>query len=112
MKFSSQDIAKFVEETLGSNQHVLSDAMLDQVGANTPRDERGHEYIRIQQKLHETRVNTSSSVKTPCAWAAAIIRCRSCRNRRRNRKSSSDWRSTSLRDTPSSLATLSSSRRT
>src|SRR5436853_6206608 len=40
------------------------------------------------------------------------MRCRRRRNRRTKRKSSSDWRSTSLRETPSSLAILSSSRRT
>lgn len=48
----------------------------------------------------------------PCACAATIIRWRNWQNRRANRKSSSDWCNTSLRETPPSLTTRSRSRRT
>ena len=65
MKLSRQDVAKFVQERLGGNDHVLSDAELDQIAADAPRHERGDEHVRIKQNSHETRVNTSSSVKMP-----------------------------------------------
>src|SRR5262249_26807117 len=112
MRFSRQNVAKLVEQRSRRNHCVVADAVLKKIAANAPRDERSDQHVRIEHQFHETRLNTSSSVKVPRACAAAIIRCRSWRNRRTKRKSSSDWRSTSLREMPSSLATLSSSRRT
>src|SRR5262245_3578375 len=112
MEFFCQDTAQFVEQRSRGNHDVVADRVLQQLIAGPACHERGDQHICVQQEPHDTRVNTSSSVNTPCACAAAIMRSRSWRNRRTNRKSSKDWRSTLLREIPSSLAALSRSRRT
>jgi len=66
----------------------MADAVLQQLATDAARDEGRDEDVRVEEQPHETRLNTSS------------------------RKSSSDWRSTSLREMRSSFATLSSARRT
>jgi hypothetical protein len=91
MKLSSEDVAQLVQQRSGRNYDVMANAVLQQVAAGAARNERGDEHVCIQQQFHETRVNTSSSVKMPCACVAAIMRWRSFWNRRTKRKSSSDW---------------------
>src|ERR1051325_4928247 len=112
MKFVDQDTAKLVEQRPRGNDDVMTNAVLEEIAAHAACDEGGDQDVGVEQQFHETWLNTSSSVKIPCACAAAIMRCLSCRKRRTKRKSSSDCRSTSLRERPSSFATRSSSRRT
>jgi hypothetical protein len=64
-KFSSQDVAKLVQERSRRNHHVVPDAVLEKIAADAARHESGDQHVRVQQELHETRVNTSSSVKMP-----------------------------------------------
>ena len=64
-KFSSQDIAKLVEQRSRRNHDVLANAVLEKIAADASRDESGDQDVRIQQQFHETRLNTSSSVKMP-----------------------------------------------
>lgn len=64
VEFSRQDIAKFVEQRSRRNR-VLTDAMLQEIAADAARDQTRDEHVRVQQELHETRLNTSSSVKMP-----------------------------------------------
>ena len=44
---------------------VLADAVFEQVAARAARDEGGDEDVRVEEEPHETRENTSSSVKMP-----------------------------------------------
>jgi hypothetical protein len=55
--------------------------MLQQVAASSPGDEGSDEDVGVEDESQETRSNTSSSVKTPLALAAAIIRARRARKR-------------------------------
>lgn len=64
-EFVSQDTAKFVQQWLRGNHDVVADAVLQEIAADAARQKSGDEHVRIQQEFHETRVNTSSSVKMP-----------------------------------------------
>ena len=66
MKFSSQDIAQPVEQRARRNDDVMADAVLQKL-ATAARDEGRDEDVRVEEQPHETRLNTSSSVKMPCA---------------------------------------------
>ena len=66
MKFSSQDIAQPVEQRARRNDDVMADAVLQKL-ATAARDEGRDEDARVEEQPHETRLNTSSSVKMPCA---------------------------------------------
>ena len=61
-KLSSQHIAKLVQQRSRRNHDVVAEAVLQKIAAGAPRQERGDQHVRIQQKFHETRLNTSSSV--------------------------------------------------
>lgn len=61
-ELSREDVAQLVEEWAGRNDNVMSDAVFQQLTADAARDQRGDQDIRIEEQLHETRVNTSSSV--------------------------------------------------
>jgi len=65
MEFFDQDAPKFVEQRSRGNHDVVPDALLQKIAAGATRDEGRDEYVRVQQNFHETRVNTSSSVKIP-----------------------------------------------
>jgi len=67
MKFSSQDVAQLVERRSGRNDDVMADAVLQKLAADAARDEGRDEDVRVEEQPHETRLNTSSSVKMPCA---------------------------------------------
>jgi hypothetical protein len=44
---------------------VAADTVFQKIAAGAARHESGDKHVRIQQEFHETRVNTSSSVKIP-----------------------------------------------
>ena len=67
MKFSSQGIAQLVEQRSGRNDDVMADAVLQKLATDAARDEGRDEDVRVEEQPHETRLNTSSSVKMPCA---------------------------------------------
>ena len=67
MKLSSQDIAQLVEQRSGRNDDVMADAVLQKIATDAARDEGRDEDVRVEEQPHETRLNTSSSVKMPCA---------------------------------------------
>ena len=67
MKFSRQDITQLVEQRSRRNHDVTADAVLQQIGADAACDEGRDKDVRVEEQPHETRLNTSSSVKTPCA---------------------------------------------
>ena len=60
-KLSREDIAKFVQQRLGRNHQMLSNAVLDQIGADAPRDERGDEHVRTTSttSVHLHRIGRS-----------------------------------------------------
>ena len=66
-KFSSQDIAKLVEQRSRRNHDMVADTVLQKIPADAARDEGRDEDVRAEEQPHETRLNTSSSVKMPCA---------------------------------------------
>jgi hypothetical protein len=41
---------------------VLADAVFEEFAAGAASDEGGDQHVRILEEVHETRVNTSSSV--------------------------------------------------
>jgi hypothetical protein len=43
----------------------VADAVLQEIAADAARQKSGDEHVCVQQEFHETRVNTSSSVKMP-----------------------------------------------
>ena len=59
------DGIEFIE--YATSQPQAFGAVLQQIGADAARDEGRDEDVRIEEQLHETRLNTSSSVKMPCA---------------------------------------------
>ena len=59
MKFSSQDIAQFVEQESRRNHGVMADAVLQKIAADAARDEGRDEDVRVEEQPHETRLNTS-----------------------------------------------------
>jgi len=65
MEFSRQDIAKLVEQRSRNNHVVMADTVLQKIAADAACDKSRDEHVRIQQQSHETRLNTSSSVKIP-----------------------------------------------
>jgi len=67
MKFSRQDVTQLVEQRSGRNDDVMADAVLQQLATDAARDERRDEEVRVEEQPHETRLNTSSSVKMPFA---------------------------------------------
>src|SRR5438045_6316023 len=67
MEFSAQDIAKFVEQRSRRNHDMVADTVLQKIPADAARDEGRDEDVRAEEQPHETRLNTSSSVKMPCA---------------------------------------------
>lgn len=64
-KRSRQHISKLVQQWSRRNHDVVPDAVLQKIGAGPPRHKSGDQHVRIQKQSHETRVNTSSSVKMP-----------------------------------------------
>jgi hypothetical protein len=65
MEFFTQDTAKLVEQWLRGNHDMVPYTVLQKVTASAARHESGDQHIRIQQESHDTRLNTSSSVKIP-----------------------------------------------
>lgn len=57
-----EDFTELVQQELGRNDSVLADAVFEEIAAGAARDEGGDQHVRIQDKFHDTRVNTSSSV--------------------------------------------------
>lgn len=57
-----QDLTKLVQQRLRGHDDVLANAMLEEIATGAACNEGGDQHIRIQDKFHETRVNTSSSV--------------------------------------------------
>ena len=43
----------------------MPDAVLQKIAADPARDEGSDQNVRVKEQFHETRVNTSSSVKMP-----------------------------------------------
>lgn len=44
---------------------MMADAVLQKIAADPARDQSCDQNVRIKEQFHETRVNTSSSVKIP-----------------------------------------------
>ena len=65
MEFFCQDNAKLVEQWSGRNHNVVADAVLEKIATDAARHEGGDQHVRIEEQFHETRLNTSSSVKMP-----------------------------------------------
>ena len=64
-KLSRQNITKLVEQWSRRDYRVMPDTVFHKVAAETARQERGDQHVRIQEEFHEMRLNTSSSVKMP-----------------------------------------------
>ena len=61
-ELSTQYISELVQQCSRRNHDVLADAVLQKIAAGAPRHESGDQHVRVQHELHETRLNTSSSV--------------------------------------------------
>ena len=58
-------VPQLVQQLLRRDEGVLTDAVLEEFVTGAARDEGGDEHVRVEEKPHETRENTSSSVKMP-----------------------------------------------
>jgi D-alanyl-D-alanine carboxypeptidase len=57
-----QDFKELVQQQLRRHDDVMADAVFEEIAAGAARNEGSDQHVRIQEKFHETRVNTSSSV--------------------------------------------------
>jgi hypothetical protein len=64
---ADQVSSDFIRDGGRRHHFVLTNTVLEQLGADSPRDECGDEDVRVEDEPHETRSKTSSSVKIPCA---------------------------------------------
>src|SRR5579862_4487581 len=80
-EFSGEDFFKFLKDIFRKEQLMVFRAMPDQLGTGAVADQGGDKDVRVKNNLHDTRLNTSSSVKMPCFAALAIMRLRRLRNR-------------------------------
>lgn len=60
---------KFPQDEVGKNDPMVPLTMFQQVVAGPTGEERGQQHVGVEHQPHDTRRNTSSSVKTP--WASA-----------------------------------------
>ena len=87
---------QFIQHGCTDNQLVLSQHDVEDVCAQSSGRKRTHEYVGIESDLHETSLNTSSSVRYPRASAKGITR----------RRRSSNWANASWRRTASRTTSL------
>jgi hypothetical protein len=57
----------FLEDGGRRHHFVFTNAVLEQLGADSWCDEGGDQDVRVENEPHETRSKTSSSVEIPCA---------------------------------------------
>src|SRR5262249_38219940 len=112
-----QRAAQLREDRVPCDQLVFEQNDLEEVRAQSPRRERAHEHVRIEENPQEMASKTSSSVSRPCASAKGSVLPRSSRKRATATSRASASRASSLLVRPvvrarrsSALSSLSSSR--
>lgn len=71
-----QGTGDLVDQGYRDEQLVLRQDETEHVRAQTARRERGDEHVRVEEDPHDTILNTSSSVSSPCASANGATRRR------------------------------------
>lgn len=75
---AGQDPLELTKDRLGDAPLVLGQDGADDVRAQSSSGEGGHEDVGVEEDLHDTALNTSSSVRSPFASAKGATRSRSC----------------------------------
>ena len=71
---------QFLQDELAKADLVLIETDLEQLVTNALRGKRGYQYVAVKNDPHEMLLNTSSSVRRPCASANGIDVFRRRRN--------------------------------